>query len=193
MSCPSRGGALERKRLIAMCAVRIASWQSIDDGERINRMAFQIEYAQDPEAVRRILKALPEWFGDPEAIEQYIADAGNDDYLSIVARNSGITIGVALVRRHFPESAELHLIALSPEARGKGVGRALIDRVASDLANDGCALLSVHTVGPSFYSESYAETRAFYRANDFIPLEERHNLEWAGPTLILVRRLASVA
>ncbi|WP_220668533.1 MULTISPECIES: GNAT family N-acetyltransferase [Micrococcaceae] len=176
-----------------MTAVHFASWQRIDKDEKINRMAFQLEYMQDPEAVRRILKALPEWFGDPEAIEQYVVDAGNDDYLSIVARQSGTTIGVALIRRHFPESAELHLVALSPEARGKGAGRALIDRVAADLANDGCALLSVHTVGPSFDSESYAETRAFYRATDFYPLEEHHNLDWAGPTLILVRRLASVS
>ena len=155
-------------------------------------MAFQIEYTHDPGAVRRILQALPEWFGDPEAIEQYVADAGNNDYLSIVARQSGTTIGVALIRRHFPESAELHLIALSPEARGKGAGRALINRIATDLADDGCVLLSVHTVGLSFDSDSYAETRAFYRATDFYPLEEHHNLDWSGPTLILVRRLASV-
>lgn len=156
-------------------------------------MALQIEYTQDPDTVRRILKALPEWFGDPDAIEQYVADAGNNDYLSIVARKSGTTIGVALIRRHFPESAELHLIALSPEARGGGTGRALIERVAADLANDGCELLSVHTVGPSFDSVSYAETRAFYRANDFYPLEEHHNLDWAGPTLILVRQLSSTS
>lgn len=156
-------------------------------------MTIQIEYAREPFAVRLILEALPEWFGDPESIDEYVADAANDDFVSMVARESGTTIGVALVRRHFPESAELHLIAVSPEARGQGVGRALIDGVAADLAEDGCVLLSVHTVGPSFDSDSYAQTRSFYRATDFFPLEEHRNLDWSGPTLILVRRLVAVS
>jgi ribosomal protein S18 acetylase RimI-like enzyme len=156
-------------------------------------MTFQIEYARDPSAVRRILEALPEWFGDPEAIDEYVADAANDDFVSMLARESGTTVGVALVRRHFPESAELHLIAISPDVRGQGAGRALIDGVAADLADDGCVLLSVHTVGPSFDSDSYAQTRSFYRATDFYPLEEHRNLDWSGPTLILVRRLVSAS
>ena len=144
------------------------------------------------EDVRRILEALPDWFGDPAAIDNYVAAADDIGYGSSLATDAGSVLGVALTRRHFAEAAELHLIAVHPDARGKGIGRLLVDAVASGLAADGCVLLSVHTVGPSFHDEPYARTRAFYRHVGFTPLEEHAGLDWPGPTLILVRPLASV-
>lgn len=98
-------------------------------------------------------------------------------------------VGVALIRRHFPETAGLHLIAVAPSSRGQGVGRLLVERAAADLMATGCALLAVHTVGPSFDDEPYAQTRRFYRRLGFLPLEEHTGLDWSGPTLILVRPL----
>ena len=152
-------------------------------------MPPEILQKRDPVAVRRILESLPDWFGDPGAIDNYETAAADSEFVSIVAVDSGKVIGVSLTRRHFRESAELHLIAVDPIARGRGIGRALIDHVAADLRNDGCVLLSVHTVGPSFENEPYAHTRAFYRATGFHPLEEHNNLDWAGPSLIFVRKL----
>ncbi|MGP4968662.1 GNAT family N-acetyltransferase [Glutamicibacter ardleyensis] len=150
-------------------------------------MTIEIEYARDPHAVRNILESLPEWFGDLESIDSYVVDAANENFVSILARDSGATVGVSLIRRHFSESAELHLIAISPEARCLGIGRALIEKITADLADDGCVHLSVHTVGPSFDNDAYAQTRSFYRAIGFYPLEEHSNMDWSGPTLILVR------
>ena len=152
-------------------------------------MSPEIVQKRDPVAVRRILELLPDWFGDPGAIDNYVTAAGDIEFVSTVAVDSGNVLGVSLTRRHFRESAELHLIAVDPKTRGRGIGRALVDRVAVDLLEDGCRLLSVHTVGPSFESEPYAHTRGFYRATGFYPLEEHNNLDWPGPTLILVRKL----
>lgn len=76
-----------------------------------------------------------------------------------------------------------------PAAQGAGVGRLLVDTIVAQLQADGCAMLTVHTVGPSFEHAGYAATRAFYRALGFIPLEEHEGLDWSGPTLILVRPL----
>ncbi|UFU07778.1 GNAT family N-acetyltransferase [Ruania halotolerans] len=148
---------------------------------------------RDPEATRVILESLPDWFADSEAIDNYVADAVSDQFVSLIAvtteSGSACTVGVAQIERHFPESAELHLIAVSPGVRGKGVGRALVERAAADLAGDGCVMLTVHTVGPSFDHEPYAQTRAFYRALGFLPVEEHENLDWPGPTVIMVRPL----
>jgi GNAT superfamily N-acetyltransferase len=153
------------------------------------RMAIDVAPGRSSADVRRVLEALPDWFGDPGAIEGYVAAAESDGYDSYLATDDSRVVGVALVHRHFPETAELHLIAVAPESRGRGVGRLLVERVAGDLAASGCALLSVHTVGPSFDHEPYAQTRRFYRRLGFLPLEEHRGLDWSGPTLILVRPL----
>ena len=81
------------------------------------------------------------------------------------------------------------MIAVDPASRGRGIGRALVDRIADDLVEDGCVMMSVHTVGPSFDSEPYAQTRSFYKSVGLVPLEEHNALDWAGATLILVRPL----
>lgn len=156
---------------------------------RIDLMSLAIIVKQDPASVRRVLEALPDWFGDAVAIDNYVSAAGDIGFVSTVAVDRGQVVGVSLTRRHFRDSAELHLIAVDPAARGNGVGRALINYVACELRDDGCKLLSVHTVGPSFDNVPYAQTRAFYQAMGFSPLEEHNNLDWAGPTLILVRQL----
>ena len=156
-------------------------------------MPIEVTSRRSGPDVRRILEALPDWFGDPAAIDAYVAASESDGYDSILAVEGPTVVGVALLRRHFPESAELHLIAVAPDARGRGVGRLLVEHAADALATSGCALLSVHTVGPSFEHEPYAQTRGFYRRLGFLPLEEHPGLDWSGPTLIIVRPLRQPA
>lgn len=151
--------------------------------------SLSIARDRDANAVRRILEALPDWFGDPASIDDYVADAANPAFASYLASIDDSVVGIALVNRHFPQSAELHLIAVAPDSRGHGVGSALVERVRHDLRADGCRMLSVHTVGPSFDHEPYAKTRAFYEAAGFVPLEEHTGLGWDGPMLILVSAL----
>lgn len=157
-------------------------------------MAIDIIEHRDGNAVHRILEALPEWFGIPEAIDGYAADAADaagDSYGRLMALDDGAPVGVVLTRRHFPESAEIHLMAVHPDVRGTGIGRRLVEWVVDDLSADGCTLLSVKPVGPSFENAPYAQTRAFYTRMGFLPLEEHEDLEWPGPTLILARALAT--
>jgi GNAT superfamily N-acetyltransferase len=45
------------------------------------------------------------------------------------------------VHRRYPESAELHLIAVTPEQHGRGVGTELLEAVEDDLRTDGARLL----------------------------------------------------
>jgi GNAT superfamily N-acetyltransferase len=146
---------------------------------------------RDPAAVRRILEALPDWFGDPDAIENYFVAAHDEAFDSFLAVEDGATAAVALVRRHFPECAELQLIAVDPISRNKGMGRMLVDHIGRELAESGCRYLTVHTVAASYDNEAYAQTREFYRRVGFVSLEEHENLDWPGPTVILVRSLTS--
>ncbi|QDO87974.1 GNAT family N-acetyltransferase [Ornithinimicrobium ciconiae] len=141
----------------------------------------------DPEATRQILAVLPDWFGIPEANEHYVRAAA--EKASYLARVDNTTVGVALLDRHFPMTGEIHLIAVTPQAHGSGVGSALLAAIEADLVADGAHLLEVKTVGASFADEGYAATRAFYQARGFLPLEEFEGLDWDGPTLIMVKPL----
>ncbi len=149
---------------------------------------FRVERRAAPEDVRRILSALPNWFGIPEANEHYVQSAAV--LPSYVALDSdGLVVGIALVKRDYPESADLNLIAVDPAHHRSGVGSALVTAIEADLAADGVRLFQVHTVGPSYDDEYYALTREFYRALGFLRLREFPRLEWDGPTLVLVKPL----
>ena len=148
----------------------------------------EIDRRQDPAAVDRILRSLPDWFAIEEAVVNYVESAWRrDSFLAII---DGEVVGVALVNRHFPESAELSLIAVQVNHRGKGVGSALVYAVSMSLVVEGCLLLQVHTVGPSFEDDAYAKSRAFYRRAGFLPLQEFERIDWDGPSIVMVRPLA---
>lgn len=98
---------------------------------------------------RTILEALPEWFGRPDAREDYIAAA--DDLPTMVARDAaGAAIGFISIKRHTPVAAEVHVMGVLREHHGSGCGRAMVDAAAEWLAADGVRWLTVKTLGPDY-------------------------------------------
>ena len=93
-------------------------------------------------------------------------------------------------RRNFlhPDYREIG-IAVHASHRNTGAGRALVEAAEHRLRADGCEFLEVHTVGPSYPHEGYAETRAFYRAVGFSPMHEFDGLDWDGPTVVMIKAL----
>lgn len=137
-----------------------------------------------------VLRSLPDWFGIDESLLQYVADAGDiAKFQTTFAIESGRAIGFITIRRHFPESAEVHCFAVRPELHRRGVGRALLSWVECILRGVGTRFLQVKTMGPSRPSEFYARTLSFYRGVGFSPLEEIHGLWGKIPCLILVKDL----
>jgi GNAT superfamily N-acetyltransferase len=135
-----------------------------------------------------LLGQLPSWFGIPEANAQYVESATH--LPGLVARTDTETIGVLLYRRHFVEAAEIHLMAVAPSWHRRGVGRTLVNALASDVSADGCRVLQVKTLGATHPDLGYTQTRAFYRSVGFLPLEEMADL-WPGtPCLIMVKSLS---
>jgi GNAT superfamily N-acetyltransferase len=150
-------------------------------------MPLDVVRRHDPDALRDILASVPEWFGIPEANQQYVDDAGRlPSYLAVAG---GEVVGVALLAEHFPLSRELHLIAVRRDHHRQGIGHALLAAIEEDLRAAGVRLLEVHTVGPSRADEGYARTREFYLAQGFVPMNELQRIDWSGPTLILVKPL----
>ena len=149
-----------------------------------------IEIADGREAVcQNILADLPDWFGIPEATANYIGAAGR---MPMLAYRSGDEIaGFVSLDRTSDAAVDIHVMGVLARYHRRGVGRALIE-AAGDWARDqGARLLSVKTLGPSHPDPGYANTRKFYEATGFLPLEVFKEL-WGPdlPCLIMVKPLA---
>ena len=151
---------------------------------------------QAPETVDRLLRSLPDWFGIESANAGYVAKAHElPTYLAWPALGSAAgtgepqPVGVLLAARHFPESAEVYLLAVAPEVHRRGIGRALVEALEADLIADGVELLQVKTLGPSLPDAGYDQTRRFYLRMGFRPLEEIRDLWPGNPCLIMVKVL----
>ena len=147
---------------------------------------------QYPGTVDRLLRSLPGWFGIEGSNADYVAAARElPTYLArSTADPAAEPAGVLLARHHYPESAEIHLMAVQPHLHRAGVGRALVESLEADLTASGCSLLQVKTLGPSHPDPGYALTRAFYAAMGFLPLQELHELwDQGNPCLIMVKPL----
>jgi GNAT superfamily N-acetyltransferase len=140
------------------------------------------------DACARILGSLTAWFGLPEATADYIAHVDSHPTWSAVD-GDGLVVGILDVVRHFPESAEIHIMAVDAEFRGRGIGSALIAAAEAELRGDGARVLQVKTLAASHPDPGYAETRAFYVAQGFSPLEEVELWGPDNPALILVKPL----
>jgi GNAT superfamily N-acetyltransferase len=150
-------------------------------------------------AAEMILRALPGWFGIESALQDYVRAA--DELETFVALPPGPAcarklirpdkvIGFVSLRETSTDALELHVMGVLPAWRRHGVGRALVRRVVPWARAEGYSLLHVKTLAPSDPDPGYAETRAFYAALGFRPLEELPQV-WGpeDPCLLLVRPL----
>lgn len=135
---------------------------------------------------RDILATLPDWFGTPEAVENYIVEAAALPML-VAREEDGTALGFATITVESADTIELHLIAIRPEAHRCGIGRLLLDGAEALARQGGYAFLSVKTLAPAVEDKNYAATRAFYAAMGFEPHEERPDV-WGPDTPCLLMR-----
>lgn len=126
------------------------------------------------ELCRRLLEALPEWFGVPKSNDRYADTA--EHALTVIARVDEREVGLLTLIRHTPVAAEIDVMAVAPEYPRRGIGRALLARAEQLLARDGVEFLQVKALSDSANYEPYARTRAFYRACGVRALQEFPNL-----------------
>lgn len=136
----------------------------------------------------QILASLPSWFGIEESNRHYAEVAERSP--AIVASVEGRDIGLLVVVRHSPSAAEIYVMAVRPEWHRHGVGHRLVERAEESLKSEGVEFLQVKTLSSRHADAGYEQTRAFYAACGFRPLEELPTL-WGpdSPALQLVKTL----
>ena len=100
-----------------------------------------------PTVCEQILRALPEWFGMPEAVAQYVRDAATlPTWVAVYQRQEA---GFLLLKQHTPYAAEIYAMGVLPEFHRRGIGRALSNAAEAWLRAASVEYLQVKTLGPS--------------------------------------------
>lgn len=116
-----------------------------------------------------VLRSLPKWFGIEESLMEYVADTGQKPTFAI--ESDGKVVAFLSLHEHFPESWEVHCIAVHADFRGKGQGSHLLAHAEDWLRGRGAKLLQIKTIAETKNDPYYAETRAFYLAKGYTPVE----------------------
>ena len=138
---------------------------------------------------REVLESLPEWFGIPASVENYVATADELPMLACFDPAGGV-VGFVSMKTHTAFAAEVYVMGVKRSWQRHGIGRALIEAVVELAISQNVRFLTVKTLAPSNDDPNYARTRLFYEAVGFLPIEEFPTL-WGpeNPCLLMVRPL----
>ena len=108
----------------------------------------------------------------------------------MLAKDNDIVVGFLIIKRHFPESAEIHCMGILPQYHRRGIGKLLIEELGTYLNSDRVKILQVKTLSEDRECIAYAKTRAFYRSAGFTPLEVFPTFwDKENPCLVLVKQI----
>ena len=142
--------------------------------------------ATDIDACVGVLRALPQWFGIETAIVEYGEDLKSLD--GYVALDDEELVGFVGLKRYGGESGEVNVIGVLPGYRGLGIGTMLLNKVQEGL-DETVQLLHMKTLAPSHSDPNYVETRAFWEAKGFIPMDVHGLWGEENPCLVMVKPL----
>ena len=147
---------------------------------------------EDANACDEIIAGLPYHFGHEQGRRDCAAAVRRDP--GLVAVQDREVVGFLTYVHRFDEAAEITWMAVRADRRRRGIGHALIDILAEQLAIEGRRVLLVLTVSPSDPGpepdDGYGSTRAFYRSTGFVLGRDLRG-EWDTDTaVLLVRTLA---
>ena len=136
---------------------------------------------------RAILEALPEWFGIPEAREDYITKSADQTFIATYLDDN--LAGFLCLEETGKDTIELYVMGVRKEYHRKGIGGTLVSYAKRIAQEAGYSFLQVKTVQMGRYPE-YDGTNRFYLAQGFKELEVFPNL-WgeANPCQIYVMSL----
>ena len=136
---------------------------------------------------RQVLEALPDWFGIPEAREDYVKNSAEQLFFAAIEQDS--VVGFIYLKETGKETVELYVMGVLKEYHRCGIGRELFEAAKTCAANEGYSFMQVKTVQMGKYKE-YDDTNCFYIKMGFKEFEVFPTLwdEW-NPCQIYVMTL----
>lgn len=108
---------------------------------------------------RQVLESLPDWFGIPEAREDYIKNSVEQIFFAATEQDR--TVGFIYLKETGKETVELYVMGVLKEYHRRGIGRELFDAAKACAVNEGYSFMQVKTVQMGKYKE-YDDTNRFY-------------------------------
>jgi len=147
---------------------------------------------RDAHACDGIVATLPYHFGDEDGRRECAAAVRSQR--GLVAQDGAEVVAFLTLEPRFDECVEVTWMAVHADRRRQGIGRALLDRAATDARRSDRRFLLVLTVspsdGPDEIPDGYQATRAFYEANGFILTRDFPGYWESDTPVLMVRPLA---
>ena len=132
-------------------------------------MVIQIESAQEKQIVsRKILESLSDWFGIPQAREEYIRDSASQQFFAAIEQ--GEAVGFLCLKETGKDTVELAVMGVRKEYHRQGIGRSLFMLAKEKAIKDGFSFMQVKTVQMGKYV-NYDNTNKFYISLGFKEFE----------------------
>ena len=122
---------------------------------------------------RQVLEALPDWFGIPEAREDYIKNSVEQIFFTATEQER--EVGFIYLKETGKETVELYVMGVLKEYHRRGIGRELFKAAKACAADKGYSFMQVKTVQMGKYKE-YDDTNRFYINMGFKEFEVFHAL-----------------
>lgn len=117
---------------------------------------------------RTILESLPEWFGIPEAREEYIAGSNGNSFFC--AFDGEMPIGFLYLKETGRHTVELAVMGVLKAYHRQGIGRKLFEEAKKEAKQQGYSFIQVKTVQMGRY-DIYDDTNRFYLSLGFKEFE----------------------
>lgn len=160
-------------------------------GRRMERTVEIVEIKErnrKKEIARLILEDLPEWFGIPEAREDYVEKAAIFPMIGVFLSNQ--PVGFLSLKQEFAQSAEYYVLGVKKAHHRQGIGKGLCQFAEKWCAERGVQYIQVKTLAADHPDPFYQKTRLFYEKIGFVPLEVFAEL-WGveNPCLLMIKKV----
>ena len=160
--------------------------------ENQTKTGFQIKELKlhKDRVVGKILRKLPQYFPFESRTIDLCKDARSPKYTAFCATDTSCEkVGICLLVMNNSSTAEIWLLAVSPEFHGQGIGTLLMARAENEARNRGRKYMLVRTISPSQNDPNYLRTFSFYKKLSYTFLFESEDI-WQGTTCaFLVKKL----
>ena len=138
---------------------------------------------------KAVLEELPEWFGNKEALDDYVVKVAELPYWAALNEDNRC-IGFFSVKIHYGHTGDIFVCGVLPEYHRSGIGKSLYNLAEAYLIENGCKYVIVKTLSDTAGYQPYDKTREFYKRVGFeslITLTEMWDDE--NPCLIMIKPL----